>query len=149
VGPQGPQGAQGEVGPKGDTGATGAAGPQGPQGATGPQGPQGPQGPTGATGPAGPQGPQGQPGVSGYQIVSTGLITQSVAANGTTTLSVTCTTGKRVFGGGFEATTTLPLYPVSSYPPTTDTWRVTLRLGQDTAATIQFRVYAVCGTVLN
>jgi hypothetical protein len=90
--------------------------------------------------------------VSGYQIVSTGLITQTVPGQGTTTLTVTCTTGKRVFGGGFEVPTTtpaVPLHPVSMYPTTTDTWKVTLRLDQDAAATIQFRVYAVCGNVLN
>jgi hypothetical protein len=87
--------------------------------------------------------------MNGYQIVSTALFTQTLAANGTTTLSVACPIGKRVFGGGYEATITLPLSPVSSFPPTTDTWRVTLRLNQDTGATIQFRVYAVCGNAIS
>jgi hypothetical protein len=41
------------------------------------------------------------------------------------------------------------LHPLASFPPTVDSWRVTLRLSQDTNATIQFRVYAVCATVTN
>ncbi len=167
TGATGPQGEVGPAGPKGDTGAIGPMGPVGPQGPQGLQGLQGdagpkgdtgavgPKGDTGATGPkgdtgaTGPKGDKGDPGVSGYQIVSTALFTQNVAANGTTTLSVVCPTGKRVFGGGFEASTGVALHPVSSYPPTTDTWRVTLRLSQDAPATIVFRVYAVCGSVLN
>ena len=87
--------------------------------------------------------------MNGYQIVSTALLTQAIGPNGTTTLSVACPIGKRVMGGGYESTIILPLHPVASFPPTVDTWRVTLRLSQDTGATIQFRVYAVCGNAIN
>jgi hypothetical protein len=63
-------------------------------------------------------------------------------------MTVTCPVGKRVLGGGYESSTGFVLHPVASYPPTVDSWKVTLRLSQDTA-TIQFRVYAVCANVLN
>jgi hypothetical protein len=158
AGPQGPKGdtgatgaagPQGEIGPIGPTGAAGPAGPTGLTGPAGPAGPSGPAGPTGPTGPAGPQGPQGLPGLSGYQIVSTALFTQSVAANGTTTLTAVCPTGKRALGGGYETAGSAPLQTMVSLPPTVDSWKVTLRLNQDTAATIQFRTYVVCATVSN
>jgi hypothetical protein len=91
--------------------------------------------------------------VTGYQIVSTGLTTQTLAGNATTVLLVTCPTGKRVFGGGFDVPTSpsVPVHPVSMFPPTVDTFRVILRLDQDpaTTATFQFRVYAVCGNAVN
>jgi hypothetical protein len=87
--------------------------------------------------------------VSGYQLVSTGLVSLSVAGNGTTTLTVTCPTGKRVLGGGHESSAGFNLQPVASYPLTVDTWKVTLRLNQESAATVQLRVYALCANVLN
>src|SRR4030095_13962507 len=127
-------------------GDTGAAGPAGPEGPTGPTGPTGATGPTGPTGPQGPKGDKGDPGTSVYQIVSTGLVPVPVVANGTATMSVTCPSGKRVLGGGYESSTVFVLHPVASYPATVDSWKVTLRLSQD-AATIQFRVYAVCATI--
>src|SRR5687768_17768655 len=101
VGPMGPAGPQGDVGPmgqKGDVGATGATGPQGvagPMGATGAQGATGPQGQMGMTG---AQGPQGIPGVSGYVMVQKNV---SAFPNSTTTHTMECPTGKKVFGGGF------------------------------------------------
>jgi hypothetical protein len=105
-------------------------------------------------GPQGPQGPAGTSGaVTGYQLVSTGLTTQTLVGGNTTTLLVTCPIGKRVFGGGFDVPTSpaVPVHPVSMFPPTDNTYRVILRLDQDptTTATIQFRVYAVCGNALN
>jgi len=155
VGPMGPKGDTGAAGtpgdtgatgPKGDTGATGATGAPGATGATGPQGPQGAQGAQGPQGLMGPLGPQGLPGVSGYQIVSTALATLTLVGNTTTTMSVTCPVGKRVVSGGYDSqhATGVLLHPVAMFPPTWDTWRVTLRLSQDTAATFQFRVYAIC-----
>ena len=101
-------------------------------------------------GPQGPTGPQGAAGLTGYQLVSTALFTQALTANQTVTLSVACPAGKRVFGGGYESVTGLAIvHPIATYPPTVDSWRVTLRLSQPTDATIQFRVYAVCATATN
>ena len=85
--------------------------------------------------------------MSGHQLVSTALFTQTVAANGTTTLTLACPVGKRALGGGYESVGSAVLHPMASYPPTVDSWKVTLRLSQDTPATIQFRVYVVCATV--
>lgn len=85
--------------------------------------------------------------MSGYGIVSTALFTQSVPANGTTSLTAVCPTGKRALGGGYESAGAAPLQTMVSMPVGVDSWKVTLRLYQDTAATIQFRVYVVCATV--
>jgi hypothetical protein len=49
-------------------------------------------------------------------------------------------------GGGYQSVANAVLHPVASYPPDQFSWLVTLRLSQDTAATFQFRVYAVCAT---
>lgn len=97
----------GQQGPKGDTGATGAVGPQGPggvagaPGAIGPAGAQGPKGDTGATGAVGPQGPAGVAGtpggISGYERVTTDKVVDP-NSDGQTTAS--CSTGKRILGGG-------------------------------------------------
>lgn len=149
VGPMGPKGDTGAAGSPGETGATGATGAKGDTGATGATGPQGPQGATGATGAQGPQGlmgPLGPAGVSGYQIVSTGLLNVTLAADAAATMSVTCPVGKRVVGGGYDTsnTTAIVLHPIAMFPPAPDTWRVVLRLSQSVGATFQFRVYAVC-----
>jgi hypothetical protein len=82
-------------------------------------------------------------------IASTALTTVSLFANAQTTLELACPNGKRVLGGGFEASVNLVLHPIASFPPTPSSWRVVVRLSQDTAATFSWRVYAVCATVLN
>jgi len=89
TGPQGPQG------PTGATGATGAQGPQGIQGLTGPSG--GPAGPAGLAGAAGVAGAAGKNGVSGYQIVSK---SQTLKAGKAMTWTMSCSSGKKVTGGG-------------------------------------------------
>lgn len=63
-----------KTGLKGATGATGATGPAGPQGAQG------------------PQGAAGTSGISGYEQVATN---KSVAANTSTSLSLSCPGGKK------------------------------------------------------
>jgi len=91
--------------------------------------------------------------VTGYQIVSTALTTQTLTGGATTVVLVTCPIGKRVFGGGFDVPNSpaVPVHPVSMFPPTDNTFRVILRLDLDptTTATFQFRVYAVCGSAIN
>jgi hypothetical protein len=61
--------------------------------------------------------------------------------------------GKRVFGGGYETTSTTGSVPgvlvVSSSPTSVSSWSVTLRLSQDGTATFQWRIYAVCATATN
>jgi hypothetical protein len=84
-------------------------------------------------------------------MVSTGLFTQALTPGQTVTASVSCLAGRRVLGGGFDsAPGSANVLTVASFPPTVDSWRVSLRISsQDAAATIQFRVYAVCATATN
>jgi len=77
-------------------------------------------------------------------VVSTGLVTLNLLANQQSTLEVACPTGKRVLGGGYETNANAVVHTLASFPPTQSTWRVVVRLSQDTAATFTFRVYAVC-----
>jgi hypothetical protein len=77
-------------------------------------------------------------------VVSTALMTLTLAANQQTSLDVTCPTGKRVLGGGYESGANAVLHTLASFPPTQSSWRVAIRLSQDTSATVTFRVYAVC-----
>ncbi len=160
VGPQGltgPEGPAGPVGPAGAAGAVGPAGPAGPAGpqgqtgATGPEGPQGPtgpQGPAGPQGPTGPQGPQGPSGVTLQQVVSTGLFTVTLQSDATTQLEVSCLTGQKVFGGGWETAfvnnVPVSVHPIASFPSTGTKWKVVLKNSQSTQAVFNFRVYAVC-----
>lgn len=63
--------------------------------------PAGPAGPPGPAGPRGVQGPKGAPGVSGLERVD--AATSSSSANSKSVVS-TCPSGKRVIGGGAQAT---------------------------------------------
>jgi hypothetical protein len=138
MGPQGATGAQGDtgaIGPQGPQGATGAQGEKGETGPIGPQGPAGAQGETGATGPAGPKGdtgPAGDDGVSGYQLVT------GSGSNNTSTAS--CPNGKKVIGGGANASSNATIG--SSYPSSQTTWTVTNRAGTGSVT-----AYAICATV--
>ncbi len=152
VGPAGPEGPVGPAGPAGPAGATGPAGAMGPAGPQGEMGPTGPAGPTGPQGPVGPQGatgatgPQGPAGISGQMIASTAMLTLNLMPNQQSSLDVTCPTGKRVLGGGWETNNpSANVHALSSYPLSQTSWRVVIRLSQDTAATFGFRVWAVCG----
>src|SRR5438105_2544903 len=87
----------------------------GPQGPAGPQGATGPTGPAGAVGPTGAQGPAGPAGVSGYEIV-TKSVTIDAGPNLTSTVFVSCPTGKKPIGGGVSQTTSPGMTMVGSYP---------------------------------
>ena len=105
-GPEGPQGPLGETGPKGDKGDTGDTGAQGDKGDTGDTGPagadgakgdKGDKGDTGDTGPAGADGEDGATGpagVSGYEYRS------ATSSSPASDVTVYCTSGKKVLGGG-------------------------------------------------
>jgi hypothetical protein len=156
AGPVGPGGPAGAAGPKGDPGPAGLQGPTGLQGVQGPTGPQGVPGAPGLPGPTGPQGPAGPQGpsgiITGHSLASTGLSTVTLTGTQTTTQVVSCG-AKRVFGGGYETSSTTGSIPgvlvVSSYPTSISTWSVTLRLSQDASATFQYRVYAICASATN
>jgi len=159
-GPAGPAGAQGDMGPMGPQGNTGPAGadgltgPAGAQGEMGPMGPQGntgPAGATGETGPAGPQGdtgpagPTGAPGISGWEQ-RTAFTT--VSAGATASMTVRCTNGKQVFGGGFATpgtgTTIVESHPATVGPGQNPGWIVWAR--NSGAVDTTLTVYALCAT---
>ena len=80
-------------------------------------------------------------------IASTAMFTLNLLANQQTSLDVTCPNGKRVLGGGWETNNpSANVHALSSYPLTQSSWRVVVRLSQDTGATVAFRVWAVCAT---
>ena len=82
------------------------------------------------------------------QVVSTGLFTITLQPDTTTQLEVSCLTGQKVFGGGWETTfvnnTPVSVHPIASFPSTGTKWKVVLKNSQSTQAVFNFRVYAVC-----
>jgi hypothetical protein len=104
----------------GPAGPEGPECPEGPAGAQGPAGPEGPAGPAGAAGPAGTQGPAGPAGVSDYDVVT---LQKSFNGNGGKTHAVSCPTGTRALGGGYQSS--VPLN-VNASAPSADgkTWTV-------------------------
>jgi hypothetical protein len=135
VGPQGTQGLKGDTGAQGLQGDPGPTGPQGPQGLKGDTGTQGPKGDTGATGPQGPQGlkgdtgaqgPKGDTGATGAQgpagfagWFATVSPTTTLPKDATTTVTVWCSTGYKVLGGGYYSSdphiTVLASRPTGGY----------------------------------
>ena len=139
----GPAGPQGEAGPQGTPGPEGTPGPQGAPGPQGPPGPQGVAGPQGTQGSPGPQGPQGSPGpsgpagVSGYEIINTH---GNLPMNGTASVVATCSSGKRVLGGGYVAPQVGDMAPLSR-PEGDNAWRVDFKSNGGSG---DASVYAVC-----
>ena len=80
-------------------------------------------------------------------IASTAMVTLNLFANQQSSMDVSCPTGKRVLGGGWETNNpSANVHALSSYPLTQSSWRVVIRLSQPDAATFGFRVWAVCAT---
>jgi Collagen triple helix repeat (20 copies) len=132
----------GPPGPEGAAGTQGIPGPQGlpgPQGGAGPQGTQGPQGAPGSQGAQGSPGPSGPAGVSGYEIVNAH---GELPANGKVQVVATCSSGKRVLGGGYVAPSELDT-ALLSRPEGDNGWRVDFKSngGSGDAST-----YAICAT---
>ena len=139
TGPAGPPGEAGAQGTPAPQGAPGPQGPPGPQGVAGPQGTQGPQGSTGPQGPQGSPGPSGPAGVSGYEIINTH---GSLPVNGTTSVVASCSSGKRVLGGGYvvpQVGDTVGL----SRPEGDNEWRVDFKSNGGSG---DASVYAICAT---
>lgn len=159
TGATGPKGNPGAQGLKGDTGLQGPAGQAGPAGADGAQGPAGangltgPQGPKGDTGPQGPAGTDGTNGVTGYERV-----TSTSNSNTSMTLyhSVSCPSGKKIIGGGFNvlASDLIDDYYIQSNNATNDTtWFVLIRKpgnsDNDTkSGQWKLTVTAICSSVI-
>ena len=97
----GPAGPQGEAGPQGSAGTSGSAGSSRSSWAAGscrPAGRARSSGLTWTTRTSGLPGPSGPAGVSGYEIINTH---GNLPVNGTTSVVATCSSGKRVLGGGY------------------------------------------------
>jgi hypothetical protein len=93
-GPAGPPGLKGD---KGDVGPPGPQGLPGEKGDPGPQGAQGIQGDKGDPGPEGPTGPAGTNGVSAWELM---FRSTTIAPRASGSAFVSCSAGKRPFGGG-------------------------------------------------
>jgi hypothetical protein len=127
----------GPAGPQGDAGPPGTPGPQGTPGTQGPPGPQGPQGSPGSQGPQGSPGPAGPAGVSGYEIINTH---GNLPMNGTASVVATCSSGKRVLGGGYVVPSAADTAPLSR-PEGDNAWRVDFKSNGGSG---DASVYAVC-----
>jgi hypothetical protein len=94
----------------------------------------------GPQGPAGPAGPQGPSGNSNLEVVETQSFTESA---GSITKSASCSTGKRILGGGCSgsASTQLGFY---SSRPVGNSWECQW-LAADSGSYF-LRAYAICAT---
>lgn len=138
----GPAGPPGPAGPAGAAGPPGAPGPAGP---AGPAGPVGAAGPPGAPGPAGATGPPGPPGLSAYEEVSRQLF---IAAGAVANVTVSCSAGKKVLGGGYDIETPTDVKVFSSEPSdghgniVNNKWNVLVH--NEGTVTRQVTVTAIC-----
>jgi hypothetical protein len=130
-------------GPRGQPGDRGPAGPEGPAGATGPAGPPGP---TGQRGEQGPQGPPGPAGISNLERLSS---ESSAGSADTRSVSVSCSEGRKVVGGGAEASgAPVPIAIQASKPNADGTgWEATAVATQATTSSWKLTVFAICAKV--
>lgn len=157
-------GATGPTGPAGANGIDGAAGAPGLDGATGPGGAMGPAGPIGPAGAAGSTGAVGSPGAPGadgaagaawngasYERV-TGTYASILDNQNITTVSVSCSVGKKVISGGhtMQGYYVLPYFEalrISANSATADnTWTVSVDLGDMgyNGSQMQIAAFAIC-----
>jgi hypothetical protein len=149
-GPEGEKGFPGEPGEQGPEGPIGPEGIAGPPGLPGPVGPQGVQGLVGFTGLQGLQGPPGPVvevsegvlnGISGWEILQSEDHTVEPGNRRTATMS--CSPGKILLGGGYNAEKCEDCSGVNSYPSSGNSWKTTL-VNNMTDRPANFKVYAIC-----
>ncbi len=105
------------------------------------KGQPGPAGAVGAAGAAGAAGAKGANGVSGYTTVTKSV---SLAKHKTSTLSLSCPTGKKVTGGGAQPTSDA-MQLLASYPSANGAgW--TARVFNDSGSAHSAKIYAICAT---
>jgi hypothetical protein len=107
-------------------------------------GPTGATGPAGATGATGATGPAGTNGVSGWEKIIGVEISISASTFGFTT--VTCSTNKKIIGGGCYLTPDANLILDASYPNSDNRW-LCQAYNQSVGVTAKLRAYAICATV--
>lgn len=147
------RGSDGEKGVPGEAGEQGPEGPVGPEGVAGPQGPIGPQGVQGLVGFTGQQGPQGPPGpavemspgalngISGWEIMQSKDYTVEPGYRRTITLS--CSPGKILLGGGYNAEQCEDCSGINNYPSSNNSWKTTL-VNKMSTRLANFKVYVIC-----
>jgi hypothetical protein len=126
-------------------------GPRGHAGSPGARGASGPQGPAGPAGAAGAEGPPGK--VAGWEIVSGGQLSDTVAPGGEVEIDALCTPGKKPLGGGRVTNfgngsdlVVVDSYPIQTMPNDTSWgWAVTM-LNEGTTAQ-HFSVFAACASM--
>ena len=147
------RGSDGENGVPGERGEQGFQGPIGPEGIAGPPGPVGPQGVQGLVGFTGLQGFQGPPGpavevsngalngISGWEIMQSEVNT--VEPGNRRTITMSCSPGKILLGGGYNAEQCEDCSGVNSYPSSGNSWKTTL-VNNMSDRPANFKVYVIC-----
>ena len=141
-GANGKDGAQGLRGPAGKNGAQGIPGPPGP---SGPPGPVGPPGIPGLRGPAGAQVTKSNQsainGVAGWEMLESRSF--KVAPGQKKTVVMSCSPGKILLGGGFNASGCQGCSAETNYPSNINSWETTLTNPTNSKA-INLKVYVTC-----
>lgn len=132
----------------------GLPGANGKSGEPGPPGPAGPQGLQGLRGPSGPPGPSGKPGkkvaqgnqsalngVSGWEMLESRSFKVNPGQKKTVVMS--CSSGKILLGGGYNAKGCNGCSAETNYPSSTNSWETTLLNPIDSKAT-NLIVYVTC-----
>ena len=165
VGPQGEMGLKGEAGPPGKPGPQGPKGEkgaQGPQGFEGPEGKRGPPGAPGLPGIQGPPGPAGLPGAPGPagsagkdSVAKAGALKGiagwerlesknfSVRPGQRKTVLMSCSPGKILLGGGYNAAGCDRCAGVTNYPSSINSWETTI-INDDGGKSFNMKVYVIC-----
>jgi hypothetical protein len=107
-------------------------------------GPRGPQGPAAATGATGAPGAPGAPGVSGWQMVTS---TSSYSSVSPRQQVASCPAGKKVVGGGGNASGG-NAFPLVGQPVAPGSWAVVAAESPATSANWTLSAYAICVTAL-
>lgn len=140
----GPKGDKGDMGPQGIPGLNGIDGKDGQDGADGAPGLQGVQGEKGEKGDKGDDGAPGSNGASGWErVVQEGPVVTTATEQ---IVSVTCSEGKKVIGGGyFISSSTQVWYTLFNYPSSENTWSTHVRRSSGSSEW-SLNVYAICVT---
>jgi hypothetical protein len=148
IGPIGPKGEPGQEGVAGLAGPVGLQGVQGLVGFTGPKGLTGPKGERGLTGPPGPEGPPGSKveagalnGISGWEILQS--INYKVAPGKRKTVLMSCSPGKILLGGGYNAEKCDDCSGVNNYPSSGNSWEATVA-NKSSSQPANLKVYVIC-----
>jgi len=144
-GKDGAQGLRGLAGPSGKNGVQGIPGPVGPQGLQGLPGPVGPPGIPGLRGPAGEQAINSNQsainGVAGWEMLESR--SYKVTPGQKKTVVMSCSPGKVLLGGGYNASGCQGCSAETNYPSNINSWETTLTNPKNSKAT-NLKVYVTC-----